>query len=78
MPKQKLEGQLGETQELPPGVKLVRTLEGYTYPVSSGYKSSVLTGGRFFQVASKGLKYPENKGGKKPSFCRSFSQRKPI
>ena len=29
MTKQKQEGQLGEARELPPGVKLVRTLEGH-------------------------------------------------
>src|SRR5215813_7359691 len=30
------------------------------------HKTGHLTGGRFFQVDSKGLKHPENKGGKKP------------
>lgn len=35
MPKQKQEGQLGETRELPPGVKLVRTLEGHEDAVLS-------------------------------------------
>jgi hypothetical protein len=34
--------------------------------------------GRFFQVDSKGLKHPKNKGGKKPKFWHSFNQRKPI
>jgi hypothetical protein len=29
MSKQKQDGQLGETGELPPGVKLLRTLEGH-------------------------------------------------
>ena len=29
MPKQKKEGQLSETRELPPGVKSLRTLEGH-------------------------------------------------
>src|SRR5262249_41545576 len=37
-----------------------------------------LNGGRFFQVVSKGLKQPENKGGKKPRSRRSLNQRKPI
>ena len=35
MPKQKQDGQLGETRELPPGVKLVRTLEGHDDVVCS-------------------------------------------
>jgi small GTP-binding protein len=35
MPKQKQDGQLGETQELPLGVRLVRTLEGYENNIAS-------------------------------------------
>jgi len=34
--------------------------------------------GSFFQGPSKGLKQPDNKGGKKPRFRRSLYQRKPI
>jgi hypothetical protein len=44
----------------------------------AGHLTRLLTGGRFFQDASKGLKQPENKGGKKPRFRRSLNQRKPI
>ena len=44
----------------------------------AGDKGCYLIGGCFFQVDSKGLNQPENKGGKKPWFRRSVNQRRPI
>src|SRR5262249_47628740 len=42
------------------------------------HKVSPLDWGSFFQIASKGLNHPVNKGGKRPRFICSFNQRKPI
>src|SRR5262249_30258721 len=41
-------------------------------------KEDTLDWGSFFQIASKGLNHPVNKGGKRPRFICSFNQRKPI